>query len=582
MDTRSPAQSSAAALGRLAADLILTDCRLVNVYTRETEDAEIAIRGSRISYVGSDASHARGSSTKILNMRGKYAAPGLADPHIHIDSFLSPSEFAARALLCGTTSIFADPIDITTVCGYEGFSEFAASTSRLPIRVFSMVPGGIPVDPDFGDAKPLTQKQLRMALKLDGVLGLGEVFSWTKVLGQDPATMRAIERMLEADCIINGHTAGASGKKLQAYISAGISSCHEPISFEQVLERLKLGMWIMIREGSIRRDLSRILPELLRRKMPIERLMFCADEINPADLAEHGHIDHCIRQAVSLGMEPADAITAASRNSFDYYGMGRDLGGIGPGKLADIVIFDDLESFRPETVLVNGRVAVSGGVLTEKIARYRPPPRIRDTVKLEKMSARDFAVPAEKGAAASTILMNTEIITGMGSRSPDVRRNNALASREDDLWKVAAIDRIRGTGQKAIGFLENFGADIGAVASTRAFHENDMLVIGASDAEMAAAVNHTARMRGGITVVRNGRVAASVPLDIAGIASSRPFEDVAAGMKDVSEALSSSKFADPLLIPTFLSFLALPSVRIIHSGIIDVKRRKIIPALQSG
>jgi len=581
MNTRSAAQSGAAALGRLAADLILTDCRLVNVYTREIEDVEIAIRGSRISYVGSDASHTRNGSTKILKMHGKYVTPGLADPHIHIDSFLSPSEFAGRALLCGTTSIFADPIDITTVCGYGGFSEFVASTSRLPIRVFSMVPGGIPVDPEFGDTKALTQRQVRMALKLDGVLGLGEVFSWTKVLGQDPATMRTIERMLEADCVINGHTAGASGKKLQAYVSAGISSCHEPISFEQVQERLRLGMWIMIREGSIRRDLVRILSEILRRKVPIERLMFCADEINPADLKKYGHIDHCIRQSVDLGMEPADAIVVASRNSFDYYGMGRDLGGIGPGKLADIVVCDSLESFSPEMVLVGGRIVVSGGSLAIKIPRYRPPPPIKDTVRLGKAAARDFAVPATKGVTANTIRMETEIITSMGSREPDIRNNNAVASREDDLWKVTAFDRIHGTGQKAVGFLENFGADIGAVASTRSFHENDMLVIGASDAEMATAVNHTARMRGGITVIKNGRIEASVPLDIGGIASSKPFEDVIDGMSDVNEALRGSKFADPVLIPTFLSFLALPSVRIIHSGIIDVKKRKVIPALQS-
>ncbi|MGI0059375.1 MAG: amidohydrolase family protein, partial [Nitrosotalea sp.] len=340
-------------MGDSKADVVLKNCRLINVYSREIiPQIHVAIKKDRIAYVGKDASHTVGENTGVIDLQDKYITPGFVDPHIHIDQYVLPSELAKKSLLSGTTTLFADPIDIVSVCGYKGFKEFVKMTQSLPIRVYHVIPGGLPVDRKFSHARTLTKKEEIKGLDIENVVGLGEVFSWTKVTTRDPNTMKSISNVLENDGIINGHTAGASDKKLNAYIASGIFSCHEPIDYDQVLERLRLGMWVMMREGSIRRDLDKILPNVLSHKTYLDRLMFCTDGVNPKDIVDYGMIDHCIRKSISIGMDPIDAITIASKNSFEYYGMSKDLGAIAPGKLADILVFDDLEKIKPNKVFV--------------------------------------------------------------------------------------------------------------------------------------------------------------------------------------------------------------------------------------
>lgn len=388
---------TAVAMGEKKADLILKNCRLVSVYTGEIiPGTEIAIHRDRIAYVGNDADHAQGPDTRIVNLENQYVCPGLADPHLHIDQFVLPSEFARMALPCGVTSLFSDPIDVVSAAGYRGFEEFRRLSEGLPIRIFQVVPGGLPVDPKFSKSMSMTLLEEQSALRHPHVLGMGEVFSWTKVTSGDPRTTKSISAMLERGCVINGHTAGASGKKLNAYVSSGIISCHEPINLDQVIERLRLGMWVMIREGSIRRDLKEIIPGILAGEISTDRLMFCTDGLDPAEIAGMGHIDHCIREAVRLGLDPVDAITIASRNSFDYYGMGRDLGGIAPGRLADMVVFENMQSFRPGMVFTGGVPVASDGTMTAPVKKKRIPSWTRDTVRLSALSENDFQVSSKK------------------------------------------------------------------------------------------------------------------------------------------------------------------------------------------
>ena len=568
------------AMGEKKADLILKNCNLFSVYTREIiPKIQIAIVGDRIAYVGPDATHASGPKTAIIDVKEKYVSPGFADPHLHIDQFVLPSEFAKKALLCGVTSLFSDPIDIVSVAGYRGFQEFLKLGENLPIRIFQVVPGGLPVDAKFSNSKFLSLAQEKSAVKHPHVLGLGEVFSWTKVTLRDPKTMKSLSAMLECDCIINGHTAGASEKKLNAYVSSGILSCHEPINFDQVLERLRLGMWIMIREGSIRRDLKEIIPRVLSHGTYLNRLMFCSDGLDPLDLIQFGHIDHCIRESINLGLEPIDAITMASKNNFDYYNMGKDLGGIAPGKLADILIFDDLKSFKPNKVFVGGKLVVSNGNIVTPIKKKVIPNWIKNTVKLKNLSKNDFLIKSKKkDVLANTIFMQTEIITKIGSANLYSKDGHVSASLDSDVWKVASFDRIHGTSRHTVGFLENFGADIGAFASTWSFHENDMIVIGSNDSDMAIASNHLIKNQGGLVVVKSGKVIASLPLQLAGIISTDSFEKVSSNFEKINHTLvdSGCVFSRPHLIPLFLPFLALPSVRILSGGIVDVKKRSYI------
>ena len=568
------------AMGDKKADLILKNCSLLSVYTREIiPKTQIAIIKDRIAYVGPDAGHTVGPKTTIIDVKEKFVGPGFADPHLHIDQFVLPSEFAKKSLLCGVTSLFSDPIDVVSVTGFKGFQEFLKLGEDLPIRIFQVVPGGLPVDAKFSSSKTISLSQERSAIKHPHVLGLGEVFSWTKVTLRDPKTMKSLSSMLEADCIINGHTAGASEKKLNAYVSSGILSCHEPINFDQVLERLRLGMWIMIREGSIRRDLKEIIPRVISHGTYLSQLMFCSDGLDPLDITKYGHIDHCVRESIALGLKPIDAITMASKNCFDYYKMDKDLGGIAPGKLADILIFDDLKSIVPSKVFVGGKLVVSNGSIVSKIKKKTISPWIKNTVKLKEFSSDDFVIKSKKNQVdVNTILMQTEIITKLGESKLTVKNGNVMSSHDQDVWKVAAFDRIYGTKKHSIGFLENFGADIGAFASTWSFHENDLIVIGSDDSDMAIASNILVRNQGGLVVVKSGKILASLPLQFAGIISTDSFENVSSNFERINASIvdSGCKFSRPHLVPLFLPFLALPSVRILSNGIVDVKKRSFV------
>jgi len=574
---------NAVAIGDKAADLVLENCSLVNVYTGEIlPETQVAISKDRIAYVGEDASHTKGKKTVVINLEKKFITPGFADSHIHIDQFFSPAEFVKKSLLCGVTSLFADSVDIVSTCGFSGFKEFIKMTSGLPARFFHVVPGGTPVDRKFSHVKSLSPTEEKSALRMPGVLGLGEVFSWTKVTKRDSKTMKTLSTMLENNCVINGHTAGMSGKKLNAYVSSGILSCHEPINFEQVIERLRLGMWIMIREGSIRRDIKDIIPLVLANKTNKDRLMFCSDGLDPIDITKFGHIDHCIREAVKLGLNLTDAISMASKNCFDYYNMGMDLGGIAPGKLADILVFDDLMKLKPKKIFVGGMLVLSNGTIVSKIKKHPVPKWMTKTVKLNKFMEDNFSIKSHSDLVDVNVIdMKTEIITKKAHETLSVKDENVIPSYDKDVWKVAAFDRTFGSTKHTVGFLKNFGPRIGAFASTWSFHENNMIVIGSNEKDMAIAANSLLRTQGGMVVVYKGKILSSMPLQMAGIMSTDSFEKTSKNFSDINNMLldSGCKFKKPHLIPLFLPFLALPEIRILHQGIIDVKSRSFLKTI---
>lgn len=575
---------NAVAMGEKKADIVLKNCRLVNVYSREIiSQSQIAILKDRIAYVGQDASHTIGDKTAVIDLEEKYVSPGFADSHIHIDQYLLPSELAKKALLSGTTALFSDPIDIVSVCGYKGFKEFVRMTESLPIRVFHLIPGGLPVDRKFSHSRTMSKAEEKRAFNLDNVLGMGEVFSWTKVTTKDPRTMQKLSFMLKNDGIINGHTAGASDKKLNAYIASGIFSCHEPIDYDQVMERLRLGMWVMMREGSIRRDLDKMISNVLSNRTYFDRLMFCTDGVTPKDLLEFGLIDHCIRKSVMLGMDVIDAITIASKNCFEYYKMSKDFGGVAPGKVADIVIFDDLDKIKADKVLVGGKLVVAHGELVFKSSKSPIPKWITKTVKTRrKFTEKDFIVQSKTSSAQATIIrLDTEIITKKDQEELQVKEGNVTASTEKDVWKVAAIDRTYGQDKYCVGFLKNFGAHIGAFGCTQSFHENDMIVIGSNEKDMALVANKLIQSQGGMIAVRDGETLCKFDMPIAGLISKLPVEEATKQYSDVDSKIvdAGCKFKQPHLIPLFLPFLALPEVRILYSGIVDVKNRTYLKIL---
>ena len=335
----------------------------------------------------------------------------------------------------------------------------------------------------------------------------------------------------------------------------------------------------MIREGSIRRDLKEIIPKVLSNEIYLDRLMFCSDGLDPLDIVRFGHIDYCVNESIKLGLKPIDALTMASRNCFDYYKMGKDLGGIAPGRLADFIIFDNLKSIKPSKVFVGGKLVVSNGSIVAPIKKKSLPSWIKKTVNLKKFSAKDFEIKSNKKTVqANTIFLQTEIITKLGSSELPVSEGKVLQSFDKDIWKVSAFDRTGDSKKHVTGFLENFGADIGAFASTWSFHENDLIVIGSNDSDMAVAANALRKTQGGLVVVKSGKIQAQLPLQLAGIISTDSFQQVTKNFEEINSTIvdSGSKFSRPHLIPLFLPFLALPSVRILSGGIVDVKKRSYI------
>ena len=573
------------ATGDTAADIILVNCSLVNVYSKEIQEKiQISIKNDRIAYVGPNAIHTKGPKTVVIDLRNKFVSPSFVDPHIHIDHFTLPSEFVKKSLLCGVTSLFPDSIDIVSVSGLRGFKEFVKQPKNLPMRFFHTIPGGLPVDRKFSHGKTFSLREEKLSIKNPNVIGLGEVFSWTKVTSRDTRTMKSLIQMHQNNCIINGHTAGASGKKLNAYVSSGIFSCHEPINFEQVIERLRLGMWIMIREGSIRRDLKTIIPFVISHGTYTNRLMFCSDGLDPNDITNYGHIDHCVKESIELGLDPIDAISMASKNCFDYYKMNNDFGGIAPGKIADILVFDNLKKIKIKKIFLGGKLIVSNGKILPTIKKPKLPSWLINTVKTPSITENDFIIKSRRNEEnVNVISMKTEIVTAKTNEILKTNLGNVTTSTEKDIWKVAAFDRTFGSKKHSLGFLKNFGADIGAFASTWSFHENDMIIIGANEKDMSFAANKLRKSQGGMIVVKDRKVLAFLPMEVAGIISSKPIDVVANQFSEINNVLVDHGciFKKPHLVPVFLPFLALPDIRILYSGIVDIKKREFIPTIIS-
>ena len=396
--------------------------------------------------------------------------------------------------------------------------------------------------------------------------------------------MKSLIQMHQNNCIINGHTAGASGKKLNAYVSSGIFSCHEPINFEQVIERLRLGMWIMIREGSIRRDLKTIIPFVISHGTYTNRLMFCSDGLDPNDITNYGHIDHCVKESIELGLDPIDAISMASKNCFDYYKMNNDFGGIAPGKIADILVFDNLKKIKIKKIFLGGKLIVSNGKILPTIKKPKLPSWLINTVKTPSITENDFIIKSRRNEEnVNVISMKTEIVTAKTNEILKTNLGNVTTSTEKDIWKVAAFDRTFGSKKHSLGFLKNFGADIGAFASTWSFHENDMIIIGANEKDMSFAANKLRKSQGGMIVVKDRKVLAFLPMEVAGIISSKPIDVVANQFSEINNVLVDHGciFKKPHLVPVFLPFLALPDIRILYSGIVDIKKREFIPTIIS-
>jgi len=571
------------ALGKRKADLLVRNAKLVNVYSKEiVEDVDIAVFRDRVAYVGNDGGHTLGNKTIILDVANRFIAPGLIDAHAHIaESYATPTELAKQAALYGTTTIISEVISLVTVLGLDGFKLFLDEVSRLPIRGYSLVPLAAPQDPSFETTRSLSQEEVTEILKMDEVVGLGEAVSWPRILEGDPEYLRKFASAYSLKKRVEGHLAGAKERKLVASVASGISSCHESVSFDEVKARLSLGLYVMLREGSIRRELINIVPQLSQGKNDSRRIILVSDSLDPSDLATFGYMDHILRRAIELGLDPVEAVQMVTLNPSEHFALSDDIGGIAPGRFADMVVLDDLRRVKIWMTLCGGKIVSKDGKLLSQFPRYIYPPSTLNTMLLSKeLSASDFAlkVPSRKishgKAKAVCAKIENETITKQMLVDLPVRENGFL-ELEDDVWKVYVFDRHWASGQSAAGLIKGFGVQVGAIATTFNFDEYNLLVAGGSDFDMAIAANEVIQSKGGIAVVDHQKILLSLPMKLAGVISVEPFKQLEKKYRHLNELLIryGSPFEKPLNPLVFLTFVTLPEIRFTHRGIVDVKNR---------
>jgi len=565
------------ALGEAPADLAIINGSVVNVYNGEVEKASVLIKGERTAYVGSDTGKAIGPSTQVIDAKGKTLIPGLIDGHTHIDGPYSISEIVKYAITGGTTTIITETSDIGSPLCYEGVIQFLRSAQNQPVKIFITVPPLVTLSP-VTEEHALTVPQLRKLLRRKDVLGLGEAY-WGDVVNGNQRVLDLIAETLRQGKKVEGHSAGASGKKLQAYVSSGVSSCHEPISAEEVRERIKLGLFILIREGMVRRELEAIAP-IKDDDNALNRLAIATDGVAPEQLISDGYMEFVVQKAINLGFDPVRAVQMATVNVARHFAIDDDIGGIAPGKYADIVIVPDLKTIKAEYVISNGRLVARNGQVLIKPRKHRYPRSLLNTVHLARdFTADDFAIPAE-GRQAKVRLIDqvTNLVTREAFIDMPVTEGQLKADAGKDIIKVAAIERAYRTGQRSTGLIRGLGLKRGAVAATDVWDCGDIIVVGADETDMALAVNRLKELGGGVVVIAGGSIAAEIALPVGGVISTEPVETLADKFKRIQQTAARLGAKSPnfcLTIDT-LPTPAIPFLRICSSGLFDLKENRFV------
>ena len=572
-----------ASMGEVKADGVVTGGRLVNVYTGEVlEGMEVAFSQGRICYVGPSAAHARGDETRVIDARDRWIVPGFIDAHTHIGHFCRPFEFLQAYLPHGTTGLVASCDEHTVAFGLTGMKLFLEEAASHPLRVHTLVSMAAPQDPLLCRTETLSDREVAEALGDPRVLGLGEVVSWLRLVQGAPDLLARIHMALDRGKIVHGHTAGARDRRLNAIAAASVSSCHEPISGEEALARLRLGYWTMLREGSFRQDLEATLKPLLASGVDTGRLILVTDGMAPDDVAAAGHMDFVVRRAVECGLDPVRAIRAATLHPAMYSGLEQDMGGVGPGRFADFALLEDLETVQVGAVFIGGEEVAEDG---ESKVAAAPPPFPADmgirTAFRGPVTAEDLRIRCDSPRARVRVMdLANQTITRERVVEAAAPGGVLPADVDRDLLKVAVFDRGEGF-RPAFGFVRGLGADVGAVGTTVNLDEYALLVAGSSDYDMARCANLLLESGGGVAVVDRGRVLEHLPFPIGGLFSPEPWRGVGEKLAAVQRTLKErgSAFPRPLYALCFLTFVTLPELRITGRGLVRAKERCVVPLL---
>jgi adenine deaminase len=564
------------ALGEEEADLVILDGTLVNVYTGEMQEScSVGVKGTKIVSVGGDLRRLIGKSTRIINAGGMHITPGFIDPHNHLDSVVQCAEYARYAVPHGNTTVVSESAMLANAAGREGVNWFIEDSRDLPLRIFILTPSMVPPFPAFETSMGFSFEDFQALITKDFVLGIGETY-WPLVLDGDERAMTRYAAAKTLGKTREGHAAGARGEKLIAYGAAGTSSCHEATTAEEALERLRLGMRVMIREGSVRRELDAI-SVIKDLGVDLRGVMLCTDWADPQMLIEHGCMDELVRRTIASGFDPVVAIQMVTINPAEYFGL-KELGGIAPGKIADLLMLSDLRQVTVATVIKDGRVVAEQGRLVNDPPRYSYPAPAYHTFALGGVQEEDFRIAHVQDRALVRIIdAINETITQEMQAELRVREGNIIAQPEKDILKMAHIAKRGRRPQPALGFVHGLGIREGAVAISLIWDTSNILVIGSTEQEMAFAVNRLLEHQGGIIVVRGEHIIAELPLPICGVVSDRPLEEVARRIVEVERACRDlGCILRPFLTLQTLPFTGLPYLRLTDQGLVDIRKRGFV------
>ncbi len=562
----------AVARGDEPADLVIRNGRVLSVFTGELLDLDVAVAGEHIAALG------RGyEGREVFDATGSILLPGFIDGHMHIESTkLMVDEFARAVLPHGTTTVAIDPHEIANVFGLDGVRALLAVADGVPLDYYVMVSSCVPASPFESSGATVSAEDIARFLRDEPrAIGVAEMMDFPAVVAGDPEVTAKVEAAWRmTDGHIDGHAPGLTGRDLNAYLAAGVRSDHECSTYEEALEKRRLGMWIMIREGSAARNLEALLP--LVEEFGPGNCILCTDDREPDQLLDEGHVNHVMRRAVSLGCKPYWAVVMGTLFAARYHRLHQH-GALAPGYLADVVAVDDLESFRPTRVWKRGRLAAVDGVALE-IPKVKAPDWMRGSVRVRHLTADDFAVQAN-GPVRVIGVEGGQIVTRSLVAEPGVRGGRAVPDPARDLSKIAVVERHRDTGRIGIGFVSGFGLQRGALASTHAHDAHNVVVVGMDEADMAAAVNRLAETGGGQVAVESERVLAEVPCPIGGLLSDRPAEEVAAAFRAVEAAARGlgATISAPFMTMSFLALSVVPELKITDRGLVDTVRFELVP-----
>lgn len=543
------------------ADLVIKNAQVIDVFSHDIYKTDVAIHEGRIIGFGNY------EAKEVIDIDGAYLAPGFIDGHVHIESsMLTPKEFARAVMPSGTTAIIADPHEIANVLGIEGIKFLLSANQITPLDIYIMFPSCVPATNMETAGSSLNSSDLAMYLNEKWVLGLAEMMNFPGVLNLEESVLLKLILAANAGKIIDGHAPNLTGKDLNAYVGAGIGSDHECTNVKEAKEKLSLGMRIMIREGTVAKDLEALLPVITPENS--RRIIFCTDDRYPTDLFHH--ITSMVERAVNHGVNPITAIQMASLNAAEYFNL-KDIGAIAPSYKADLLVFDDLKTFKPKMVFKDGKIVAQNGVFTGT-TEFRELPPIRGSINVKWLELDQFKVKAESEKIRVINVIPGQLITKESIEDAKIENGYAVSDPDRDILKMCVIERHMASGNIGIGFVKGFGIKEGAIASSVAHDSHNIVVVGVSDEDIMAAAIDLIKAQGGKVVVKEEKKIEILPLPVAGLISNKSVEEVMLKMSSLKKAAKSigSVIDDPFMQLAFMCLPVIPELKLTDMGLVNV------------